>query len=226
MWQPITTAPFDHDLELALVEKDEPHAAALPMPSDLSGWLNADNEKWIDVRPTHWRDWPTKALNWLSFFQDFCQLHLFFAEEFRQLTSRFAASVSVTSSSLKCAMLSFATAISIESRSLAGLARKCAARFWSFCFFPHSHRMLTLSAVSLADSNELGKLALRFIHQRCHGRYCSRQRSPGAMPRCTLPALYSSWIAAGFSEYLQIHSAASGFNTMGDRHRRHGRGCR
>ena len=40
-----------------------------------------------------------------------------------------------------------------------GLARKCAARFWSFCFFSHSHRMLTLSAVSLADFNELGKLA-------------------------------------------------------------------
>ena len=30
MWQPITTAPLNRDLELAVVDKDEPHALVFP----------------------------------------------------------------------------------------------------------------------------------------------------------------------------------------------------
>ena len=30
------------------------------MPSYFDGWLNAETKKWVDVRPTHWRDWQVR----------------------------------------------------------------------------------------------------------------------------------------------------------------------
>jgi len=60
MWQPVSTAPFDRDLELAVVDKDEPHALAFPCRRIPGGWLNAESKKWIGVRPTHWRQWNEK----------------------------------------------------------------------------------------------------------------------------------------------------------------------
>ena len=60
MWQPITTAPFDRDLELAVLYKDEPHALVFPCRLTADGWINAGTRKWIDVRPTHWREWTAK----------------------------------------------------------------------------------------------------------------------------------------------------------------------
>jgi hypothetical protein len=57
VWQPISTAPFDRDLELAVIERDGPHMLVFPCRRILSGWINAKNKQRIDVRPTHWRDW-------------------------------------------------------------------------------------------------------------------------------------------------------------------------
>jgi hypothetical protein len=65
VWQQITTAPFDRDLEVAVIDTDGPHALVFPCRRSLEGWVNAQTHERIDVRPTHWRPWqqaPTSAL--------------------------------------------------------------------------------------------------------------------------------------------------------------------
>jgi len=57
VWQPISTAPFDCDLELAVIDTGGPHSLIFPCRRVLSGWVNAQNKARIDVRPTHWRPW-------------------------------------------------------------------------------------------------------------------------------------------------------------------------
>jgi len=56
-WQPISTAPFDCDLTLAVINYDGVHALAFPCRRILGGWIKAETKKRIDVRPTHWRAW-------------------------------------------------------------------------------------------------------------------------------------------------------------------------
>jgi hypothetical protein len=60
MWQSISTAPFERDLELAVIDKDEPHALVFPCHRIPGGWKNAESKKEIDVSPTHWREWVKK----------------------------------------------------------------------------------------------------------------------------------------------------------------------
>ena len=60
MWQPISTAPFERDLELAVIDKGEPHALVFPCRRIPGGWKNAKSKKQIDVSPTHWREWVKK----------------------------------------------------------------------------------------------------------------------------------------------------------------------
>lgn len=60
-WEPIATAPFDRKLELAVFEKDEPHALAFACRRIVGGWINAETRQTIDVRPTHWREWDGAA---------------------------------------------------------------------------------------------------------------------------------------------------------------------
>ena len=58
MWQPIATAPFDADLELAVIDDDGAHALVFPCRRVADGWLNSVTSKLVpDVRPTHWRTW-------------------------------------------------------------------------------------------------------------------------------------------------------------------------
>jgi hypothetical protein len=58
-WQPIATAPLDHDLELAVFDTaGEVHALAFPCRRRaLGGWINPETMRPIDVHPTHWREW-------------------------------------------------------------------------------------------------------------------------------------------------------------------------
>jgi len=57
-WKPISTAPFDHALELAVFDTGgRPHALVFPCRRILDGWIDAETKKRIDVRPTHWREW-------------------------------------------------------------------------------------------------------------------------------------------------------------------------
>jgi len=58
-WKPISSAPFDCRLELAVFDTGgQPHALAFPCRRILGGWIKAENqEKLIGFQPTHWREW-------------------------------------------------------------------------------------------------------------------------------------------------------------------------
>jgi hypothetical protein len=55
--QPIETAPFELDLELAVIDRDGPHALAIACRRTPSGWIGAQTRQQIDIPPTHWREW-------------------------------------------------------------------------------------------------------------------------------------------------------------------------
>ncbi|MER8956328.1 hypothetical protein NKH98_27175 [Mesorhizobium sp. M0833] len=57
MWKPISSAPFDRELELAVLDEDGEHALIFPCIKEREGWKNAATRVRIDVHPTHWRDW-------------------------------------------------------------------------------------------------------------------------------------------------------------------------
>ncbi len=59
-WEPISTAPLDRDLELAVMDRDGAHALIFPCRRTLGGWINTQTGRPIDVRPTHWREWDAK----------------------------------------------------------------------------------------------------------------------------------------------------------------------
>lgn len=54
-------APYDRDLELAVIDYDGVHALVFPCRRVLHGWINADTRTSVEVRPTHWRDWHRPA---------------------------------------------------------------------------------------------------------------------------------------------------------------------
>lgn len=56
-WKSICVAPFDRDLELAVIEKDGPHVLVFPCRRILGGWVKAETKERIEIRPTHWREW-------------------------------------------------------------------------------------------------------------------------------------------------------------------------
>jgi hypothetical protein len=56
-WQTITTAPFDRDLELAVIDSTGVHALVFPCRRVLRGWMKAQTGSSVDVHPTHWREW-------------------------------------------------------------------------------------------------------------------------------------------------------------------------
>jgi hypothetical protein len=61
MWHPVFTAPFDRDLELAVIDDAGVRAIAFPCRRVLGGWIKAESKRWIEVHPTHWREWTTKS---------------------------------------------------------------------------------------------------------------------------------------------------------------------
>jgi hypothetical protein len=60
-WQPISRAPFDCDVELAVIDEDGVHALVFPCRRVPEGWANARTNLQIEVRPTHWREWSQKS---------------------------------------------------------------------------------------------------------------------------------------------------------------------
>jgi hypothetical protein len=56
-WQPIATAPYDCDLELAVIDAMGTHALVFPCRRIPAGWLKSGTHQWVDVHPTHWREW-------------------------------------------------------------------------------------------------------------------------------------------------------------------------
>jgi hypothetical protein len=57
-WQPVwVPAPFNVDVELAVLDREGAHALVFPCRRILGGWVNAATKKRLDLRPTHWREW-------------------------------------------------------------------------------------------------------------------------------------------------------------------------
>ena len=57
VWQTIPSAPFDRDLELAVIEESGAHTLVFPCRRVRSGWIDATSHKRVEVSPTHWREW-------------------------------------------------------------------------------------------------------------------------------------------------------------------------
>lgn len=60
-WQSIARAPFDCDLELAVIENGEVHRLITRCRRSPSGWISAASGKPLDIHPTHWRHWRPEA---------------------------------------------------------------------------------------------------------------------------------------------------------------------
>lgn len=56
-WQAVLSAPFDCDLQLAVISGGEAHMLVFPCRRILHGWISAETKKVLNVRPTHWREW-------------------------------------------------------------------------------------------------------------------------------------------------------------------------
>lgn len=61
IWQPISTAPYDQDIEVAVIEGSDTHVLVARCRRTTGGWRNASTGKRIDVNPTHWREWSKKG---------------------------------------------------------------------------------------------------------------------------------------------------------------------
>jgi hypothetical protein len=57
MWQSISNAPPDRNLELAVIDKDGTHALVFACRRIPNGWMKVETGERVDVRPTHWRPW-------------------------------------------------------------------------------------------------------------------------------------------------------------------------
>jgi hypothetical protein len=62
MWQhELSTAPFDRDLELAVIDASGEHVLLFPCRRVVGGWIKAATERRIKFHPTHWRVWAKEA---------------------------------------------------------------------------------------------------------------------------------------------------------------------
>jgi hypothetical protein len=62
-WHPISTAPFDRDLQLSVIEQGEVYSLVFPCRRTENGWMEATTWKPVPVEPTHWREWPNQTSN-------------------------------------------------------------------------------------------------------------------------------------------------------------------
>lgn len=60
-WKSIESAPFDRDLELAVIEYDGSYALVFPCRRVPDGWVEAETSLPVNVHPTHWRNWDDKS---------------------------------------------------------------------------------------------------------------------------------------------------------------------
>jgi len=56
-WEDIATAPYNRELELAVIEKGEVHSIVFPCRRVVDGWCDATTMTRLPVDPTHWRPW-------------------------------------------------------------------------------------------------------------------------------------------------------------------------
>lgn len=60
-WETISTAPYDRDLELAVIEKDRVYAVVFACRRTARGWVKIPSMERVVVSPTHWRLWSRKG---------------------------------------------------------------------------------------------------------------------------------------------------------------------
>jgi hypothetical protein len=60
VWEEISTAPYNRDLELAVVERDRVYALVFACQRTPSGWIRVPSMERVVVSPTHWRTWRKK----------------------------------------------------------------------------------------------------------------------------------------------------------------------
>ena len=56
-WESISTAPYDSDLELAVIEQNRVHPLVFACRRTASGWVKVATRERVVVSPTHWRPW-------------------------------------------------------------------------------------------------------------------------------------------------------------------------
>jgi hypothetical protein len=61
VWQEISTAPFNRDLELAVIEGDRVYALVFACRRTASGWFKVPSLERVVISPTHWRLWTGKV---------------------------------------------------------------------------------------------------------------------------------------------------------------------
>lgn len=60
-WRRAAVAPFDRDLEIAVIGADGIQPVEFPCQRILHGWVAAESRKLLDVQPTHWRAWTSDS---------------------------------------------------------------------------------------------------------------------------------------------------------------------
>jgi len=60
-WLSVETAPFDRDLELAVIDFDGVHPLVFACRRVLGGWVKANTNMLVRICPTHWREWNNKT---------------------------------------------------------------------------------------------------------------------------------------------------------------------
>jgi hypothetical protein len=58
VWETIATAPYDRDLELAVIEANHVHSLVFACRRVPNGWVKVSTRERLAVSPTHWRPWP------------------------------------------------------------------------------------------------------------------------------------------------------------------------
>ncbi len=59
-WHPITTAPFNRDIETRVRVAHGVRALPFPCRLTASGWINADLGLHMAINPVEWRPWPAR----------------------------------------------------------------------------------------------------------------------------------------------------------------------
>jgi hypothetical protein len=57
VWIPIHAAPFDRDIELAVIDGHDINAIEFPCRREIDGWKSAGDRRPVGIDPTHWRHW-------------------------------------------------------------------------------------------------------------------------------------------------------------------------
>lgn len=64
MWHHVGSVaeiPTERDLHLAVMDHDGMHELVFPCRRLGNSWVDAKTRRPVDVRPTHWREWPKNS---------------------------------------------------------------------------------------------------------------------------------------------------------------------